>query len=1193
MKRSLLIVATMLTSAVAFAQSFTATWVKPVPATVETFEYSTFAEEGDTTAYYLYNVGASAFFTEGNAWGTQASIGTTGLKVAVAKYLIDTVWDNQTVFIWDFSLAKNAWKQLFIDSETQAYVDLGSQANYYWEIVSQGNKNYRIKGGDLNPDYNGEYWFGVDSEAEGTTINPRVDLGYDPTAKVDWQFVTEAAYEEYLPKGQIYEAAMNLKTQIEWAMEQGVAAATLADEFAVYNNTSSTLEQLQAAAKSAYEKGRFAEIAVYFENIVQGEKNDVSGVLENNDFSAGNADGWDITYTGGSKEATNIGYQSASYTNGDVKIEGFIEAWKDTSSPNFLGDGSITQTVPSLPAGKYTLAVDVIANNQGRINDPDNTDGLPDDVELYAQASEDGKTYKTSMATRNGAPEHFEFTFIHTGGDMTLGLRVVGSAEAKMPANWIAMDNLMLYYYGEVSSDPDKALLDVAIDEALAAYPLDFLSDVVAYVGDKEAFRNIIEEAQAATENYLDYIDKVKAAKTALDNSVAAYKNFAAKAADWASYMSRFDFDTDEWGAFCDFAGDMESPEGYPELTPGMVLEEQSLTVEEINAYIAQVDGLYKSAVAKSLKAGDDVTALIENPDFEYGLSSGKAQGWTVTVSNNSAGGNITPGPLGTDLDQLMIDAMGKTNHCFEAWHVWGFDVWQEVQDAPAGVYQISAQGYVRCEASGYTQGDEVDPTTIPIKLYMNNFTSNFPSVYSEQVPEDKYDENGSLPGIETWSWSGTVANYPNSMGAASLCFSWDMYNVNTFGLVKPGEAMRVGVKGNMNTNWWCIWDNFKITYQGFLPEYVQPALETALAEIDVTKPMAKSLREKAAELQQKAQDAIATGNGETMFDVLVEVSDLMADISASVLLFADLQKASEDLQTAIDASSADAAVISEAKVLRAKIEDGLADGTLENADAEDLIQQVKEMIGKLAIPVYEGASDENPVDFTSVIVNPDFETGDASGWTYAFENVTNIGFQNNSTYSNVDEAGNEALISNFIEGWRNGAAIGDGSLEQTIYGLPEGTYTLEADIIANNQTRENSAEVAEDGEGFFLFAKEADGQKSAVSVATGNGSPLHFLLTFAKAAANTALTIGVEAVNATGNWLAADNFKLIYYGKNSSKTADGDASGIDDSINETLRFTVEYFTLDGRKATSAQKGIVIQRTTFENGAVQVRKIRK
>ena len=80
MKQKLLfLLVSLLTSVAAMAQ-----WVKPVPQSVDTWQYSS---EGDTTVYYLYNKGAGAFFTEGNDWGTRASIGSTGLKVAISKYV--------------------------------------------------------------------------------------------------------------------------------------------------------------------------------------------------------------------------------------------------------------------------------------------------------------------------------------------------------------------------------------------------------------------------------------------------------------------------------------------------------------------------------------------------------------------------------------------------------------------------------------------------------------------------------------------------------------------------------------------------------------------------------------------------------------------------------------------------------------------------------------------------------------------------------------------------------------------------------------------------------------------------------------------------------------------------------------------------------------------------------------------------
>ena len=203
MKKSLLFLASLLLSMASFAQR-----QKPVPATVDTYEYSTFEADGkgDTIVYYLYNKGAGGFFTEGNAWGTQASLGNTGLKVAITKYIapseeegFDSEWDGATVFINDYSIAKGAWKLLFIESEEAAYVDRGSQANYFWEIKSQGGGIFRLKGAAINPDFNGDRFFGMSyySDSETTILTPYIDLTVDNTAFVDWQFVTEAAYATY------------------------------------------------------------------------------------------------------------------------------------------------------------------------------------------------------------------------------------------------------------------------------------------------------------------------------------------------------------------------------------------------------------------------------------------------------------------------------------------------------------------------------------------------------------------------------------------------------------------------------------------------------------------------------------------------------------------------------------------------------------------------------------------------------------------------------------------------------------------------------------------------------------------------------------------------------------------------------------------------------------------------------------
>ena len=102
----------------------------------------------------------------------------------------------------------------------------------------------------------------------------------------------------------------------------------------------------------------------------------------------------------------------------------------------------------------------------------------------------------------------------------------------------------------------------------------------------------------------------------------------------------------------------------------------------------------------------------------------------------------------------------------------------------------------------------------------MNNSMSQFPSVYSES-PEDIGKE---MVKIEDW-YSETVNDkpYPNSMGGAAQCFGWGMYKTTAYGLIaKEGDTFRIGVRMDADQDWWCIFDNFKLTYYGGAPEAYQ-----------------------------------------------------------------------------------------------------------------------------------------------------------------------------------------------------------------------------------------------------------------------------------------------------------------------------------------------------------------------------------
>lgn len=193
------------------------------------------------------------------------------------------------------------------------------------------------------------------------------------------------------------------------------------------------------------------------------------------------------------------------------------------------------------------------------------------------------------------------------------------------------------------------------------------------------------------------------------------------------------------------------------------------------------------------------------------------------------------------------------------------------------------------------------------------------------------------------------------------------------------------------------------------------------------------------------------------------------------------------------------------------------------------------------------GASEENPIDATELLENPDFSAGNINGWVCTFVSGTtanNIGYQQNKVYTGPewtdDETGESgvATLNKFIEAWaatwdanmkRNGnsfSTVGDGKLYQTIYGLPAGKYKLSCNAIAVQQD-DAADQNPVTGVQLYAVAGEFDNYKN---MATGNGIPEHFIMEFIHGGGDVEL--GLRTQNATANWIGADDFKIVYYGE-------------------------------------------------------------
>jgi len=1104
----------------------------------------------------------------------------------------------------------------------------------------------------------------------------------DPSAEgvsVDWKAVTvesyelfvadEEAYQAYQNGAKTYIASMGLKVAIEEAEALWISTASAE---AVFNTSTSTVADMEAAIKALNEmieaktklknaiedaeaKGfqdtaafrailtktdaTKAEVeqaiadlaAVYSEwaknNATWEKPGDLTSKIVNATFDNGNCTtGWSGDAFGrGGTVADGAEHYSKNYNTYQkitglapgvysIGVKGFYRAG------NYGGDAE-SHWLANDEASKYAKLYGQVGDNYYEAPIANVMSGAQtenpggNEVSYVDPTTEETVTVYVPNTMAQG-DIYFHtlnqyankvYVAVDETGELTIGVKKT----QQIGGDWSLFDDFSLAFYG-AGSDACQGFINEAMknfsDYVIAEGTLYTAAYLTAY---QQAYQG--EKTAANLDQVNAILNAISTAKANLDKNIELWKDYQAVLA-----KAKAIYENPDYNGVQPEVGDLYD---YCELEDAQdILDELALTNEELEAEIAKVEGWIKVIEDKrkqGLQEGDDVTRFIVNPGFDEDkdINSGAAEGWTIDAGTGS---NITRGPLGQANKDLMVGALGEMNYCFEAWHRYNWDVWQEITNLPKGIYELQVQGYVRCEMDGYTKGEDlVAPYTSPVYLYMNNSMSQFPSVYSQSP-----DEIGqTMVQVEEW-YQETVNDmtYPNSMGGAAQCFAWGMYKTRAYGLVaEDGGNFRIGVKMIGNSNWWCIWDSFKLTFHKHTnAELLKPILEEALAGIDLSKPMGKDIFERASQVKTDAEAAIAAKDGEKMFESLNAVYDLSAAIIESVALFEQLVAANESLFEAIQ-NGVNTDAIRTATNLYNTISSGVDEHSITDAEAKAYMEQIDVLYTKLALPNnIDEASDTNPIDVTAAIKSPSFtneyEESSSTGWT----NPGNLG--NDDTQKGAGA----------IEFWQIAF-----DMFQTIKGLPEGTYELTVDawcrIGGNDEnyaewTADNNATMAllygvsgdstvytsyianvmKAGDA-LLEAIGYDGEEAftvgdityylPASLVSGKGliemNPgVYTNSVIVKVGADETLTIGIKKGQEKSNsWVVCDDFKLYYLGKNSAKQPGSDLTGIEDVNAQSIM--VEFFTLDGRKVTNAQKGIVIKKITLDNGATLIQKIRK
>lgn len=191
------------------------------------------------------------------------------------------------------------------------------------------------------------------------------------------------------------------------------------------------------------------------------------------------------------------------------------------------------------------------------------------------------------------------------------------------------------------------------------------------------------------------------------------------------------------------------------------------------------------------------------------------------------------------------------------------------------------------------------------------------------------------------------------------------------------------------------------------------------------------------------------------------------------------------------------------AAALKAAIDAAQAVYDAADATNTDVKRQIDALVLAMKNYRYGNASEENPIDMTSLIVNPSFEKK-FEGWT-----AQHMATQTNTAFK-------QKKGTTYVEKWTGrGGQVGDASVMQKIEGLDLGIYKL---VVGAQNIQEDTPNASQSGAWIFANNTKAAVDKTA-----------EYSLVFTNI--ESSATIGFMAQGATGNWLAADNFRLYYIG--------------------------------------------------------------
>ena len=626
-----------------------------------------------------------------------------------------------------------------------------------------------------------------------------------------------------------------------------------------------------------------------------------------------------------------------------------------------------------------------------------------------------------------------------------------------------------------------------------------------------------------------------------------------------------------------------------------------------------------KAAEKAYAEGSGDLTPLVTNNSFEDlssqngAMTSGVAgapYGWNVFVRGKQVTTADEVRAAGiTAWHGINDDADGKEgDYAFGLWTsgVPEYEVSQTLTGLDNGSYTIAAAVMVGANGNGSRRTTQ--------RIFGNLNAKYFGSDY-------EYDES-LLDQSEVYGFEGLEEPVTDRQLQEMTVRAFVYDGTLTFGLRTNGDiaaAKREAANGAGGDGWFKM-DNFRVYKEGYIQEDALAVYQHFANLYDnlTGQQMQRALKEQALAL---IEGNIGTSSSqEEIINAIVKLKELYPAVQASVKAYTDLQEAINKGYAALLeyplSSSAD-----QLSDLLYDAEDMYDLAEADNDEISDMIAKINEGIELLKSTAVTFG------DITFLLKNPSFEDmsnqGNTesngsqpapAGWTLKIDGevmTTAPGFgwcaiNRGDDIDVTDEQGNyyshQYTDGEHVWGVWNGT-IPEIEISQTLKNMPAGTYTLQADVMVQNQWAGNCLTTQRlfannyvqmwGTEGFHEVNLPADAREATVLTYAGytcereegladNQQPTSLLkpmsVTFEVGEEGLATigfrTNGIEpdgTPSATCHgWFKLDNFRLSY--DSAELTA---VNGVKVQSNSPVTF----YTIDGRQLQAPQRGLNIMKT--------------